>query len=85
VLDTFDRIIGLKCLYAIHLNDTKNPFSSHKDRHEKIGEGFLGLEAIKRIINHPKLSHLPFYLETPNEIEGYASEIALLRALKEKG
>lgn len=85
VLDTFDRIIGLKLLYAIHLNDTKNPFSSHKDRHEKIGEGFLGLEAIKRIINHPKLSHLPFYLETPNEIEGYASEIALLRALKEKG
>ena len=85
VLDTFDRIIGLKCLYAIHLNDTKNPFSSHKDRHEKIGEGFLGLEAIKRIINHPKLSHLPFYLETPNEIEGYAAEIALLRALKEKG
>ena len=85
VLDTFDRIIGLKRLYAIHLNDTKNPFSSHKDRHEKIGEGFLGLEAIKRIINHPKLSLLPFYLETPNEIEGYASEIALLRALKEKG
>lgn len=85
VLDTFDRIIGLKRLYAIHLNDTKNPFSSHKDRHEKIGEGFLGLEAIKRIINHPKLNHLPFYLETPNEIEGYASEIALLRALKEKG
>ncbi len=85
VLDTFDQIIGLKRLYAIHLNDTKNPFSSHKDRHEKIGEGFLGLEAIKHIINHPKLSLLPFYLETPNEIEGYASEIALLRALKEKG
>jgi deoxyribonuclease-4 len=85
VLDTFDQIIGLKRLYAIHLNDTKNPFSSHKDRHEKIGEGFLGLEAIKRIINHPKLSHLPFYLETPNEIEGYAAEIALLCALKEKG
>lgn len=85
VLDTFDRIIGLERLHAIHLNDTKNPFSSHKDRHEKIGEGFLGLDAIKRIINHPKLNHLPFYLETPNEIEGYASEIALLRALKEKG
>jgi deoxyribonuclease-4 len=85
VLETFDRIIGLKYLHAIHLNDTKNPFSSHKDRHEKIGEGFIGLEAIKRIINHPKLSLLPFYLETPNEIEGYASEIALLRALKEKG
>ena len=85
VLDTFDRIIGLERLHAIHLNDSKNPFSSHKDRHEKIGEGFLGIDAIKRIINHPKLSLLPFYLETPNEIEGYASEIALLRALKEKG
>ncbi len=85
VLDTFDRIIGLERLYAIHLNDSKNPFSSHKDRHEKIGEGFLGIDAIKRIINHPKLNLLPFYLETPNEIEGYASEIALLRALKEKG
>lgn len=85
VLDTFDRIIGLDKLYAIHLNDTKNPFSSHKDRHEKIGEGYLGIDAIKRIINHPKLNHLPFYLETPNEIEGYAAEIALLRALKQKG
>ena len=85
VLDTFDRIIGLERLHAIHLNDSKNPFSSHQDRHEKIGEGFLGIDAIKRIINHPKLSLLPFYLETPNEIEGYASEIALLRALKEKG
>jgi len=85
VLHAFDRTIGLEKLFAIHLNDTKNPFSSHKDRHEKIGQGYLGLEAIQRIINHPKLNHLPFYLETPNEIEGYASEIALLRALKEKG
>ncbi len=85
VLETFDRIIGLDKLYAIHLNDTKNPFSSHKDRHEKIGEGFLGIEAITRIINHPKLAHLPFYLETPNELEGYAAEIALLRSLKQKG
>ncbi len=85
ILDTFDRIIGLKNLHAIHLNDSKNPFSSHKDRHEKIGEGYLGIDAISRLINHSKLSHLPFYLETPNEIEGYASEIAWLRALKEKG
>jgi len=85
VLHAFDRTIGLEKLFAIHLNDTKNPFSKHKDRHEKIGQGYLGLEAIQRIINHPKLNHLPFYLETPNEIEGYASEIALLRALKEKG
>lgn len=85
VLETFDRILGLDKLYAIHLNDTKNPFSSHKDRHEKIGEGFLGIEAITRIINHPKLAHLPFYLETPNELEGYATEIALLRSLKQKG
>ena len=83
VIDQFDRIIGLENLHAIHLNDSKNPFSSHKDRHEKIGEGYLGIDAITRIINHPKLSHLPFYLETPNEIEGYASEIAQLRALKE--
>lgn len=85
VLDTFDQIIGLDKLYAIHLNDTKNPFSSHKDRHEKIGEGFLGIDAITKIINHPKLAHLPFYLETPNELEGYAAEIALLRSLKQKG
>jgi len=85
VLNAFDDIIGLDKLYAIHLNDTKNPFSSHKDRHEKIGEGHLGIEAITRIINHPKLAHLPFYLETPNELEGYAAEIALLRSLKQKG
>ncbi|GAB6167894.1 deoxyribonuclease IV [Clostridium carnis] len=79
VLDEFDRIIGLDKLKAIHLNDSKNPFKSHKDRHEKIGEGFLGLEAITRIINHPKLRHLPFFLETPNELDGYAKEIELLR------
>ncbi|HAS73009.1 MAG TPA: endonuclease IV, partial [Clostridiales bacterium UBA8960] len=85
VLETFDRIIGLDKLYAIHLNDTKNPFNSHKDRHEKIGEGHLGIEAIQRIINHPKLIHLPFYLETPNELPGYAEEIALLTRLNEKG
>lgn len=79
VLDEFDRIIGLNRLQAIHLNDSKNPFKSHKDRHEKIGEGALGLEAITRIINHPKLRHLPFFLETPNELEGYGKEIEILR------
>jgi len=79
VLEEFDRVIGLERLCAIHLNDSKNPMGSRKDRHEKIGEGSLGLEAIVRIINHPQLRHLPFYLETPNEIDGYAREIALLR------
>ena len=80
VLDEFDRIIGLEKLYAIHLNDSKNPFASHKDRHEKIGEGFIGKEAFFEIINHPKLRHLPFFLETPNELPGYAEEIQMLRA-----
>lgn len=80
VLEEFDRIIGLSRLKAIHLNDSKNPFASHKDRHEKIGEGSIGLEATVRIINHPQLRHLPFYLETPNELPGYAQEIALLRS-----
>ena len=79
VLDEFDRIIGLDRLKAIHLNDSKNPFKSHKDRHEKIGEGSLGLEGISRIINHPKLRHLPFFLETPNELDGYKNEIEVLR------
>lgn len=79
VLEEFDRIVGLDRLHAIHLNDSKNPFCSHKDRHAKIGEGFIGLEAIVAIINHPKLCHLPFCLETPNELDGYAKEIALLR------
>ena len=78
VLEEFDRVIGLNRLKAIHLNDSKNPFSSHKDRHEKIGEGNLGLDAIERIINHPLLKDLPFYLETPNELDGYAKEIELL-------
>ncbi|SCJ99223.1 Probable endonuclease 4 [uncultured Clostridium sp.] len=84
VLDEFDRIIGLDKLKAIHLNDSKNPFKSHKDRHEKIGEGFIGLEGIKRIINHPKLRHLPFFLETPNELDGYAKEIELLKSVYEE-
>lgn len=79
VLDEFDRIIGLERLKAIHINDSKNPFASHKDRHEKIGEGSIGLDAMVRIINHPKLRNLPFYLETPNELPGYAAEIRILR------
>lgn len=82
VLDEFDSVIGLDRLKAIHLNDSKNPFSSHKDRHEKIGGGSLGVEAITRIINHPKLKDLPFYLETPNEIDGYREEIELLKNLR---
>lgn len=79
VLEEFDRIIGLDKLYAIHLNDSKNPFKSHKDRHEKIGEGNLGLDTIVKVINHPNLRHLPFNLETPNELEGYAKEIEILK------
>ena len=79
VLEQFDRIVGLGRLKAIHLNDSKNPMGSHKDRHERIGEGFIGLDAMVRIVNHPALRDLPFYLETPNELDGYAREIALLR------
>lgn len=82
VLDEFDKIIGLDRLKAIHINDSKNPFSSHKDRHEKIGEGSIGVKAFERIINNKRLENLPFYLETPNELEGYANEIKLLKELK---
>lgn len=85
VLKEFDQVIGLDRLKAIHLNDSKNPMGSHKDRHEKIGQGSLGLEGIKRIINHPTLYHLPFYLETPNELDGYVKEIALLKSLRKEG
>lgn len=81
VLKEFDQVIGLDKLKAIHLNDSKNPFASHKDRHEKIGEGSIGLEAINTLINHPLLRELPFYLETPNDLDGYAREIALLKSL----
>jgi deoxyribonuclease-4 len=70
VLEEFDRVIGIGRLRAVHLNDSMNPLGSHKDRHEKIGRGTIGEEAIGRIINHPLLRDLPFYLETPNEIEG---------------
>ena len=81
VLEEFDKIIGIEKLKVIHLNDSKNPLSSHKDRHECIGEGHIGIEAFERIINHPQLRNLPFYLETPNELEGYKKEIEILRNL----
>lgn len=81
VLTSFDRIIGLDKLRAVHLNDSKNPFASHKDRHEAIGEGTIGIEAVSRIINHPAFRGLPFVLETPNELAGHGEEIALLRSL----
>lgn len=80
VLTEFDDIIGLDKLKAIHLNDSKMPFASHKDRHEKIGQGTIGLNAIVRIINHENLKELPFILETPNDLTGWAQEIKLLRA-----
>lgn len=81
VLQKFDEVIGLSKLYAVHLNDSMNPMGSHKDRHQKIGEGSIGIEAFGRIINHPALRELPFFLETPNELPGYEQEIALLKKL----
>lgn len=81
VLKEFDNIIGIERLCAVHINDSMNPCGSHKDRHEKIGKGYIGLEAFERIINDYRLRKLPFYLETPNDIEGYKSEIELLRSL----
>jgi len=81
VLEQFDQVIGLERLHAIHLNDSMYQMGSRKDRHAKIGEGYIGLEAFSRIINHPKLRSLPFFLETPNELSGYADEIKLLRSL----
>ena len=80
VLDEFDKVIGLERLYALHLNDSKNPMDSHKDRHEKIGEGEIGADGIRRVITHPLLQGKPFILETPNEDEGYKAEIALIRS-----
>ena len=82
VLEEFDRVIGLEKLKAIHINDSLNPLGAKKDRHAKIGEGHIGTEAFARIINYPALRHLPFVLETPNELPGYATEIALLRGLR---
>lgn len=81
VLAEFDSIIGLDRIHAIHFNDSKNPRGAHKDRHEKIGEGHIGIEALGAVITHPKLRHLPFYLETPNELDGYAKEIAMLKEI----
>ena len=83
VLEEFDSIIGLSRLKAIHVNDSKNPLGSHKDRHERIGQGTLGQEAFARIVRHPRLRDLPFILETPNELDGYAEEIRLLREFAE--
>lgn len=83
VFEEFDKIVGLDRLYAIHLNDSKNELGAKKDRHEKIGEGSLGIETIKNVINHPRLRDLPFNLETPNEIDGYKKEIEILKTLRE--
>ncbi|MBR6735550.1 MAG: deoxyribonuclease IV [Oscillospiraceae bacterium] len=79
VLEHFDKVIGIDRLKCIHINDSLNPCGAHKDRHARIGEGNIGLEAMSRIVNHPMMKNLPFFLETPNELDGYAREIALLR------
>ncbi|MDR1330391.1 MAG: deoxyribonuclease IV [Oscillospiraceae bacterium] len=83
VLTEFDRVIGLGRLRAVHLNDSKYPFASHRDRHEVLGGGSLGEDAFRAVVNHPALRELPFYLETPNELDGYAREIALLKSWRE--
>ncbi len=85
VLEQFDKTIGLEKLRGIHLNDSLTPYNSRKDRHARIGEGNIGIEAIINIINHPQLRHLPFYLETPNEVPGYGEEIKLLRESYRRG
>lgn len=82
VLAELDRVIGLDRLHALHLNDSKNPFASHKDRHECLGKGSLGLETFRRIVNHPQLKDKPMILETPNELPGYAGEIKILREME---
>lgn len=84
VLSEFDRVVGLSRLKAVHLNDSMFGFSSHKDRHAKIGEGKIGTEALARAINHPALASLPFILETPNELSGYTAEISLIRSLRQE-
>ena len=81
VLTAFDKVIGLRRLRAVHVNDSLNPVGAHKDRHARLGEGYPGVEAFRRIVNHPALQGLPMVLETPNELPGYAEEIALLRRL----
>ena len=83
VLTEFDRILGLGRLKAVHTNDSLNPLGAHKDRHARIGEGYLGSETFARLINHPALRDLPFILETPNDLSGYAREIALLKSLRQ--
>jgi len=82
VLETFDRIVGLDRLKALHLNDSKNPFASHKDRHELLGQGSLGKETFAKIVNHPRLKDKPMILETPNTLSGYAEEIKMLRQME---
>lgn len=82
VLEEFDKIIGIEKLKAVHLNDSMNPLGAHKDRHEKIGKGFIGIDAFENIINNEYLKDLPFFLETPNELDGYAEEIAMLKSLR---
>ena len=82
VLAEYDRVIGLDRLHDLHLNDSKNPFASHKDRHECLGKGSLGLETFRRIVNHPQLKDKPMILETPNELSGYAGEIKILREME---
>ena len=79
VLNEFDRIVGINRLKAIHLNDSQNPLGAHKDRHAKLGEGYIGIDTFKRIVTHPILGKLPFYMETPNDLDGYAREIRMMR------
>ena len=79
VLNEFDRIIGINRLKAIHVNDSQNPLGAHKDRHAKLGEGYIGIDTFKRIVTHPILGKLPFYMETPNDLDGYAREIHMMR------
>ena len=84
VLAEFDRVVGLERLKAIHLNDSMNVLGAHKDRHEKIGKGKIGLDALMRVVNHPKLKDLPFYLETPCDLQGYRDEIALIKKMSDR-
>ena len=79
VLNEFDRTVGINRLKAIHLNDSQNPLGAHKDRHAKLGEGYIGIDTFKRIVTHPILGKLPFYMETPNDLDGYAREIHMMR------
>lgn len=79
VLEEFDKVIGLEHLYAVHINDSVHPFAANKDRHARLGEGYIGLEALVEVMKHPRLKELPFILETPHELEGHAKEIRMLR------